>query len=358
MMRASENDVSDSGRLSPNSKHRMTLGRGKAALTVGAYEVVTQNIVIVGKKATGKSCLGHILTEEMLSLNRQSQSTLEGVSAAIFAPSDGWSGLRAGRSGSARGGYRVLTIGGEHAEFPLDPRMGARIADLVDAVRPVAVLIEMGELTVAEQQELVADFAERLAMSQACRHLHLVFDEAEDFFPTSPVKGPQLRAARALDALVRKRRARGIAVTMVTSRLANLHRNATSQTGRFFLFGMSSPQDLDAADELVRYGQPGGKNLLSAQVARLAPGEAIHVTYGEKPGQVRFRVRRLRTYDSHKFAPIGVAEKKPVKLATITAKTRKIAMAVLFPSSPRVGTIVATSAEPAKSSEIIIPGQP
>lgn len=259
----SKKTVRDSGHLSPNSKLRMTLGRGKAALT---------------------------LFEEMLSLNRQAQLMREGVSVLIFAPSDGWWGLRAGRSGSARGGYRVLTIGGEHAEFPLDPRMGARIADLADAVRPVAILVEVGELTVAEQQALVADFAERSAMSQVCRHLHLVFDEAEDYFPTSPVKGPQLRAARALDSLVRKRRARGIAVTMVTSRLANLRRNVTSQTGRFFLFGISSPQDLGAADELVRYGRPVGKNLLSAQVARLAPGEAIHLTHGENPGQVRFRI--------------------------------------------------------------------
>ena len=120
--------------------------------------------------------------------------------------------------------------------------MGARLATLVDAVSPLPILVELGELTVAEQQELVADFAKHLAMNQARRLLHIVLDEAQDFLPTSPVKGPQLRAFHALDALVRNRRARGIAVTTVASRLPNLNHNVSSQAGRFILFGAISPQ--------------------------------------------------------------------------------------------------------------------
>jgi hypothetical protein len=347
-----------SGDLAPNSKHRLTLGKGKADLTLGAYEVVTENVVIVGKKATGKSYFAHVLVEEMLSLYRQPKLMSAGVSVVIFAPSGGWWGIRAGRSGSARGASRVLTIGGEHADFTLDRRMGARIADLVDAVRPLPLLVEMGEMAVAEQQELVADFAERLAMSQACRLLHIVLDEAEDFFPTSPVNGPQLRAARALDTLIRKRRTRGIAVTTVASRLTNLNRNVTSQTGRFFLFGMSSPQDIDAVGELVRYGSPQDVDQLSAQVVRLAPGEAIHLTHGKKYGHVRFRVRRLRTYDSHQLPPIGTAERKPDKLATITSKTMKIARATLFPAKPTVaGPSTRPGSAPAQSSSHVPPAK-
>jgi hypothetical protein len=323
-------DLASSEKLFQHSKHLLKLGMGKRALALDAYRVASENVVIVGKRNTGKSYLGSVIVEELLSFNRKEKLTSAGLSVVIFAPSGGWWGLKAGRGGSARGGNRVLAIGGEHADFPLDPRMGARIADLVDAMRPVAVLVEMAALTVAEQQELIADFAERLAMSQARRLLHLVFDEAEDFFPTSPVRGPQLRAALALDSLVRRRRARGIAVTMVTSRLANLHRNVTSQSSRFFVFGMSSPQDLDAADELVRYGGLDRKTLLSAQVARLSLGEAIHITFGEEHGQSRFFVRRLRTFDSHQYVPIGATETS-VKLASVAAKTRKRARAILFP---------------------------
>jgi hypothetical protein len=214
--------------------------------------------------------------------------------------------------------------------------MGARLADLVDAVRPLPILVEMGELTVAEQQELVADFAEHLAMNQARRLLHIVLDEAEDFLPTSPVKGPQLRAFHALDALIRKRRARGISVTVVASRLANLNRNVTSQAGRFILFSAISPQDLDAVGELIRYGSPHVADQLSALVARQAQGEAIHLTFGENYGYAQFHVRQLRSYDSHQVPPIGAAEKKPVKLATVSSKALKIARATLFPAKPVV----------------------
>jgi hypothetical protein len=194
----------------------------------------------------------------------------------------------------------------------------------------------MGELTVPEQQELVADFAEHLAMNQSRRLLHIVLDEAEDFLPTSPVKGPQLRAFHALDALIRNRRARGIAVTTVASRLANLNHNVTSQAGRFILFGAVSPQDLDAVAGLIRHGSPDGADQLSALVARQGVGEAIHLTFGENYGHARFRVRKLKTYDSHQLAPIGAAEKKLVKLATINSKALKIAHAILFPAKPVV----------------------
>ena len=149
----------------------------------------------------------------------------------------------------------------------------------------------------------------------------------------------------SLDALIRNRRARGIAVTTVASRLANLNHNVTSQAGRFILFGAVSPQDLDAVGELVRYGSPDGADQLSAQVARQGVGEAIHLTFGENYGHARFHVRRLRTYDSHQVAPLGEDEKKPVKLATITSKALKIARATLFPAKP----VVEPSPPPASS---------
>ena len=173
-------------------------------------------------------------------------------------------------------------------------------------------------------------------MNQARRLLHIVLDEAEDFLPASPVKGPLLRAFHALDALIRNRRARGIAVTTVASRLANLNHNVTSQAGRFILFGAISPQDLDAVGGLIRYGSANGADHLSAQVARQGVGEAIHLTFGENYGHAQFHVRRLKTFDSHQMAPIGAAEKKPVKLATVTSKAMKIAQATLFPVKPVV----------------------
>jgi len=43
--------------LSPNSDHRMRFGKGEWPLTLRAYGVVTENLVVVGKKATGKSYL-------------------------------------------------------------------------------------------------------------------------------------------------------------------------------------------------------------------------------------------------------------------------------------------------------------
>jgi hypothetical protein len=320
-------------------------------MTLRAYEVVTENLVVVGKKATGKSYFAHVLVEEILALYPRAKLMEEGVSVVIFAPSGGWWGIRAGRSCGARGGSPVLTIGGAHADFPIDRRMGARLASLVDAVRPLPILVEMEELTVAEQQELVADFAEHLAMNQTRRLLHIVLDEAEDFLPASPVKGPQLRAFHALDVLIRNRRARGVAVTTVASRFANLNHNVTSQAGRFILFGAISPQDLDAVGGLIRHGSPdGAADQLSALVARQGVGEAIHLTHGRDYGYARFRVRKLKTYDSHQMAPIGSAEKKPFKLATITSKARKIAQAILFPSKP-----VVEPSQPVKSSETCPP---
>jgi hypothetical protein len=60
---------------------------------------------------------------------------------------------------------------------------------------------------------------------------------------------------------------------------------------------------------------------------------------GQKGAEMRGRLH------SHQVATIGAAEKKPVKLATITSKVLKIARATLFP--PKAG--VEPSPPPASS---------
>jgi hypothetical protein len=56
----------------------------KWALTLGAYGVVTEKLVVVGKEATGKSHFAHVLVEEMPALYPRAKLMSQGVSVGIL----------------------------------------------------------------------------------------------------------------------------------------------------------------------------------------------------------------------------------------------------------------------------------
>ena len=271
-----------------------------------------------------------VLVEELLAHNHRRKSRTPKISIVILAPSGGWWGIRAGRDGRPRGGYRVLTIGGQYADFALDATMGMKIAEIVDAVAPSPVLVQMELLAPDEQRELVAAFAERLRTRQARHPVHVVLDESEDFCQSNPCRGAPMRVAQSLSYLAGHGRNRGISVTVSTSRLAVLTGNVSSQAERFFVLRMWAPQDLKAAGELISYAAPLEKRAFGRSVAALRQGEAIHVVYGRHYGHSRFRVRSGRTFNSRSVPSIERGGKTRPELARTSKKVRKIAGRIMF----------------------------
>src|SRR4051812_36415696 len=166
-------------------------------------EAVTQTFGILAKRGVGKTYTASVITEEMLKAD---------LPVCVVDPVGVWWGLRASADGKSEG-LPIVVMGGEHGDIPLDVAGGNTIADLIVDER-LSVVLDLSLFRKGEQTRFMTDFAERLYHRNR-EPLHLVLDEADAFAPQKPMKG-QERLLGAIEDLVRRGRARGLGITLVT----------------------------------------------------------------------------------------------------------------------------------------------
>jgi uncharacterized protein len=157
-----------------------------------------------------------VLVEELLK---------HGVQVVVADPVGVTWGLRASADGT-RPGLPIVVLGGDHGDLPLDVASGQLIADLVVDER-LSVVLDLSLLRKGQQVQFMTDFAEQLYHRNRAP-LHLVLDEADAFGPQRPMKG-QERMLGAMEDLVRRGRARGLGVSLVTQRAAVLNKDLLTQ---------------------------------------------------------------------------------------------------------------------------------
>src|SRR5258707_5634399 len=179
-------------------------------------EAVTQTFAILAKRGVGKTYTASVLVEEMLKHQ---------LHVAVVDPIGVWWGLRSSADGK-RAGLPMVIAGGEHADVPIEPTSGEILAEMIVEKR-VSMVIDLSLFRKGEQHRFIADFAETLYRRN--RHdEHLVLDETDEFAPQRPM-GDEARMLGAIEDLVRRGRARGIGVTMITQRPAVLNKNVLTQ---------------------------------------------------------------------------------------------------------------------------------
>src|SRR6185295_17918680 len=125
--------------------------------------------------------------------------------------------------------------------------------------------------------------------------LHLFLEEADDYIPQKPMRD-EAQLLRAWENIVRRGRARGLGMTMITQRSASLNKNVLTQIETLFVLRTTSPQDRKAIAAWVEFhGQ--AKELL-ASLGGLKNGEA----WVWSPSWLRkceqIQARRSTTFDS------------------------------------------------------------
>ena len=130
-------------------------------------DVVTETLLIIAKRGSGKTHCASVLVEEMVSA---------GLPVAVIDPIGVWWGLRSSADGQGPG-LPVTILGGEHADLPLPPESGALVADLIVDER-LPVVLDLSLLSKTQQRRFVTDFLERIYHRNR-DPLHLVIDEAD-----------------------------------------------------------------------------------------------------------------------------------------------------------------------------------
>lgn len=268
-------------------------------------DAVTQTFAIVGKRGRGKSSTAKVLVEEMVGAGQQ-VIVLDTVGA--------WWGLRSSLDGGSPG-LPVVVFGGRHGDVPLEDTAGAVIARTLMKHRVPAV-IDLSEFRKAGQRRFATAFIEELYHSNR-DPLHVVFDEADEFAPQTPL--PDSRALLgAMEDFVRRGRLRGLGATLVSQRPAVIHKDVLSQAEVLITMGLTSPRDVSAINEWIKlHADDEEAKEVRRSLASLPVGTAWVWSPEWLETLQKVAIRRIRTFDSSATPKVGADVVTPTARAEI-----------------------------------------
>jgi len=268
-------------------------------------EAVTQTFAILAKRGAGKTYTALVMVEEMLA---------NGLQVVVIDPVGVCWGLRVSADGKSAG-VPIVVLGGDHGDVGIEASWGKAIADFVIQEKQ-SVVIDLSSFSNNEMAQIVTDFAEQLYQKNRSP-LHLVLDEADSFAPQKPMPGEQ-RMLGAIDKIVRRGRARGLGVSLVSQRPAVINKNVLTQIEVLIALRTVSPQDRGAIESWVEvHGSQEQHNELLTSLPSLPTGAAWVWSPGWLDIFQRVQIRQRKTFDSSATPKIGVALEPPKVLAQV-----------------------------------------
>lgn len=271
-------------------------------------QVVTETIGVVAQRGAGKTYATNVLAEELIGLS---------LPVCIVDPMGVYWGLLASADGESEG-LPVVILGGDHGHVQIGPKSGKKVAEwLVTDRRPC--VIDISHFRKGEQRTFVTDFAEELYILKARRKeaLHLILDEADLWAPQRP-QPDQMRMLGAIEDLVRRGRARGIGLTLVTQRPAVISKDVLTQVSVLMALRITGPQDRKAVDDWIKYhGDEEQRERVLESIAQLPIGTAWFWSPGWLGILKKIQIRKRRTFDSSATPKPGEVRREPRTLAAV-----------------------------------------
>jgi len=268
-------------------------------------EAVTQTFAILAKRGVGKSYTGCVMVEEMLAHGQQ---------VVVADPIGVWWGLRSSADGKSPG-FPIVVFGGEHGDVPLEENSGEVVAQAI-VENGFSAVLDLSLFRKAAQNRFMLAFAETLYRLNR-KPLHFMVDEADEFAPQRPLSGNE-RLLGAFEDIVRRGRARGLGVTLITQRAAVLNKNVLTQIEVLVVLRTISPQDREAIEAWTEiHGTKKQLEQLSETMASLPIGTAWFWSPGWLNVFEKIKVRAKTTFDSSATPKVGEVIKKPKALAAV-----------------------------------------
>jgi hypothetical protein len=269
----------------------------------------TQTYGVLAVRGAGKSNLAAVMAEEFHRLR---------FPFVVVDPVGSWWGLRSSADGKSPG-LDVPIFGGRHGDVPLEKTGGALLADLVVDDR-LSCVLDISEFSEGDKIRFLIDFAERLYRRNS-EPLHLFLEEADDYIPQRPMR-EQARLLRAWENIVRRGRARGLGMTLITQRSAAINKNVLTQIETLFVLRTTSPQDRKAIEGWVAYH--GERSDVLPTLPSLKSGEAWVWSPAWLGVLERIQVRRRSTFDSAATPKESKGARPAARLADVDlAKVRE-----------------------------------
>jgi len=268
--------------------------------------MVTHVVGILAMRGMGKSYLASVLMEEMVS---------QGLFVGFVDPLGIAWGIRSSADGE-HDGLNVLIFGGRHGDVPLDPSAGKIVAQAVLEMRQAFILDLSLFDTEDEQRAFIADFIEAF---RPCENvlLHVIVDEADIFAPQTPQSAEANRSLRAMSALARRFRYKGIGATFICQRPAELHKGVM-QFDLLLALCITQPHDIKAVDTWIKHNATVDERAaFLATLANLPVGNAWAWSPRWLQMFERVTIRTRYTYDSSRTPDVDSIPVVPKRLAEI-----------------------------------------
>lgn len=283
-------------------------------------KAVTERFALLGRTGAGKSYGTRVLAEELLDADQF---------VIVVDPKGDWWGVRSSYDGR-KGGYPVLIMGGEHGDVPLQPGSGKFVAEFLTAER-VSTVLDLSDFEEQQMYHFVADLGKWLYQLSRGKRLaaQFILDEADEFAPQSGMAGQAAHSLGAMQRLQRRGRGRGWGLSVLTQRSQSIHKGMISQAGTLIAMQLSHPKDIEPVENwLSANASPQIAKEVVEQLSHLAEGEAFICSpkmLGRKA--IKFRFRKIRTFDSMRTPEPGEAQAAPKKLAEVNLKSVEKQMA-------------------------------
>jgi len=269
-------------------------------------DAVTSTFAFLAIRGAGKTYATAVFAEELIG---------KGLRTVIVDPVGVTWGLRSSASGKGPG-LPVVIFGGEHGDLALEEDMGAAIADVaVDAT--FSIILDLSLLSDGACVRFLTAFAERL-YSKNRKPLHLILDEADDYAPQKCYKPGAERLLGAIQNIVRRGRARGLGVSLITQRSAVLNKSVLSQVETLVALRTISSHDRAAIESWIEaHGTQAERDTVMSSLATLENGEAWVWSPAWLKILKRVKIRRRTTFDSSATPKVGEQRIEPTAHATI-----------------------------------------
>ncbi len=274
-------------------------------------DAVTQTFGILGKRGGGKSYTAKVMAEEMMKA---------GAHICAVDPIGNWWGLRLAAGGKSPG-LPITVLGGDYGDLPIEANeaAGELVARLI-VEEKASVIIDLSRFRKGEQTRFMIGWAEALYRLNR-EALHLFIDEADAWAPQRPMGHDSPRLLGAMEDLVRRGRARGLGVTMITQRSASINKDLLTQIEVLIAKRTIAPQDREAIDAWVKvHGTPERREAMMASLPSLPTEEAWLWSPSWLDLFQKVRIRALQTFDSSATPEVGAKQFAPKKLADVDLK--------------------------------------
>ena len=280
----------------------LTIGKDGFSLPL---ELVTSTQAILARKRSGKSYTASVQAEELLRHKQQ---------IAAIDPTGAWWGLRSSASGEGPG-FPVVVFGGDHADVPLEADAGRVLARAL-VEHGFSAIFDVGLMLTDDQIRFTSDFASELLRINRTP-LHLYIDEADTFAPQMIENRQQKLCLGTVSRLVKQGGIRGVGVTMISQRPADINKKVLSQVDILTVLRMSHPLDIAAATDWIKSEvSPEFAFEVGQALPSLPVGTAFVCSASLGIGE-RVEIRPRQTFNSGATPDTGQRKAAPKVLAPI-----------------------------------------